>query len=317
LPSSLAAVIFIIGVIALIPSRKLQIVLITLLVGVAALTHRALAINAAGEQSKVRDFWWQVYWRIPRIQEGTLLAVHYPSINYGEGFGEDIEIVSGPANFLYYPEPQPGIDLVRYKLGATLLDDQGIQNIMGGNEKKSKPYRSHSMFLNYRKTLILSQPSTESCVHVIDALWVERSLHEVDQIAQLFPYSRIEFALTENESISKPLDFVFGIEPPHSWCYYYQKAELARQQGDWGRVATLHSEATSLGLAPRDLIEWTPFLQAYAYIGQPERLKELAMHFEDDSFHKQQLCENLNRMNENGYPLQPDIQNMVVDIFCN
>ena len=316
LPASLAAVILIVGVINLLPPKKLQIILLSLLVGVAALTHRAIAINAAREEATVRNFWWQVYWRIPRIKEGTLLAVHYPSINYGEGFGEDIEIVSGPANFLYYSQPQTGIDLVRYKLGATLFDQQGIENILGEKEKKSKPYRSHTMFLNYRKTLIMSQPSAASCVHVMDARWIERSQYDPEQLAQLLPHSKIEFALTENEGASPPFDFVFGAEPAHGWCYYYQKAELARQQGDWETVAVLDAEAASLGLEPSDLVEWTPFLQAYAYLGQIEEVERLAAHFKNDSFHSQQLCENLNQMNTNGYHLKPEVQIIVNDLFC-
>ena len=316
LPASLAASILILGVISILPSQKVQILLVSFLVAIAALTHRAIAINAVDEQATIRNFWWQVYWRIPKIKEGTLLAVHYPSINYGEGFGEDIEIVSGPANFLYYPQPQPGIDLVRYKLGATLLDQQGIENILGEQEKKSKPYRSHTMFLNYRKTLILNQPSATSCVHVIDARWIERSQYDTDEIVQLFPHSKIEFALTESENTSPPLDFAFGAEPDHSWCYYYQKAELARQQGDWKAIAALEAEATNIGLMPADLVEWTPFLQAYVYLGQTEDVERLATYLKDNTFHKQQFCENLNQMNVNGYHLEPEVQVIVNDLFC-
>jgi hypothetical protein len=316
LPASLAAVILIVGVIYYLLPKKLQMILISVLVGIAALTHRAVAINAASEQASIRDFWWQVYWRIPGIQPGTLLAAHYPSISYGEGYGEDIDIVAGPANFLYYRQPQPGIELVRYKLGATLLDDLGIQNILDEKEKKTKEYRSHTMFLNYRRTLIIDQPSTASCVHVIDARWIERSPHDTDQIAQLFPHSKIELLLTENENTLPPLDFAFGSEPFHGWCYYYQRAELARQRGDWETIAALEAKATSLGLMPGDPVEWTPFLQAYAFLGQTEKVQGLAAQFRGDPFYDQQLCENLNGMNKNGYPLQPDMQVIVNDLFC-
>jgi len=34
---------------------------------------------------------------------------------------------------------------------------------------------------------------------------------------------------------------IFGKEPPHTWCYYYEKAELARQAGDWEQVAKLET----------------------------------------------------------------------------
>ena len=39
-------------------------------------------------------------------------------------------------------------------------------------------------------------------------------------------------------------------EPEHTWCYYYQKVDLARQIGDWDEAARLGDEALSKGLTP-------------------------------------------------------------------
>lgn len=311
LPASLAAVILVVGLINFLASKKLQLILIALLIGIAALTHRGLAAKATSEQEAVRNFWWQAYWRTPQIQEGSTIAAIYPNIDYGE----DTDIVWGPANFLYYPQ-QPGIELVKYKLGATRLDEEGIQNIISETKKVSKPYRSHFMFLNYRKVLVMSQPSATSCVHVIDSRWIERSQYDTEETAQLFPHSKIEFALTKNEASSTPLEFAFGVEPAHDWCFYYQKAELARQQGDWKTVAALADEAANINLAPADPIEWMPFIQAYAVLGQTEKIKSLAAQFKDDSFHNQQFCESLNQLNKNGYPLKPDMQSTANNLFC-
>jgi hypothetical protein len=172
------------------------------------------------------------------------------------------------------------------------------------------------MFLNYRRTLVMNQPSDSSCVHVIDTRWAEQSQHDTDEITQLFPHSKIEFALTENEAANIPLKFAFGAEPIRGWCYFYQKADLARQQGDWEAVAKLEAKAASLGFSPSDLIEWTPFIQAYAYLGQTEKVEALAAHFKGDSFHNSQVCENLTRMDENGYPLKPEMQSKVNELFC-
>ena len=35
----------------------------------------------------------------------------------------------------------------------------------------------------------------------------------------------------------------FGKEPAHGWCYYFEKADLARQQQDWQQVAALGDQA--------------------------------------------------------------------------
>jgi hypothetical protein len=311
LPASLAGVILVVGLIHALSSKRLQMILVSLLVGIAALTHRGLAIKAADEQTAVRDFWWQVYWRIPKIQEGTTIAAIYPGI----GYEDDTDIVWGPANFMYYAKPQSGIDLVKYPLGATRLDEQGMQNVIGEEERVSEAYRSHTMFLNYRRVLVINQSSTESCVHVLDSRWVEQSQYDTEKTAQLFPHSKIEYALTEGNT-PIPLDFVFGAEPAHDWCYFYQKAELARQGGDWDSVAALGAEAASLNLTPSDSIEWTPFLQAYAYLEQTEKVESLAAQFKEDSFHKDQFCENLNRMDENGYPLKDETSSKVDELFC-
>jgi hypothetical protein len=312
LPASLAAVILIVGLIQSLPSRKIQLILMSVLIGVSALTHRALAVKVTSEQETIRNFWWQVYWRIPKIEEGTTLAVNYPNLYYGE----DTDIVWGPANFLYYLQLQPGVERVKYKLAGTKLDKTGIQNVLEETAKISVPYRSHFMFLNYHKVLVMSQPSSDSCVHVIDERWPEFSQHDTPETVSMFPHSKIKTALTSNEESSPPLGFVFGIEPAHTWCFYYQKAELARQQGDWETVAALGAETANLGLAPADPIEWTPFIQAYAYLRQTEKVEQLAAHFKDDSFHKKQICENLNRMDQSGYPLQSDMQGKVNDLFC-
>jgi hypothetical protein len=307
LPASLAGVILVVGLIHALSTRRLQMILVSLLVGIAALTHRGLAIKAADEQETVRDFWWQVYWRIPKIQEGTTIAAIYPGIDYGE----DTDVVWGPANFLYYPNPQPGTNLVKYPLGGTILDPTGIRNVVEEKEKISNTYRSHFIFLNYRRVLVMSQPSAESCVHVIDPRWIEQSQHDTEEIVQLFPHSKIEFALTEGET-PRPLDFAFGVEPAHGWCYFYQKAELARQLGDWDSVAALGAEAARLDLVPADPIEWTPFLQAYAVLGETEKVESLAAQFKDDPFHKGQFCQSLT----NGILLKDEIQFMVNDLYC-
>ena len=50
-----------------------------------------------------------------------------------------------------------------------------------------------------------------------------------------------------------PPPMLFGPEPPHTWCYYFQKADLARQRGDWDEVARLGDEARELGFAALDV----------------------------------------------------------------
>jgi hypothetical protein len=68
---------------------------------------------------------------------------------------------------------------------------------------------------------------------------------------------------------------VFGPEPKHGWCYYFERAQLAAQTGDWARVAELGDEAFALDDHPNDPVERFVFIEGYARKGEVERAVEL------------------------------------------
>jgi len=70
---------------------------------------------------------------------------------------------------------------------------------------------------------------------------------------------------------------LYGPEPPHEWCYYFEKADLARQQGDWRAVAALGDEAFGSGYSPRDPLERFVFVEGYAHVGSWEQARKLSM----------------------------------------
>ena len=97
---------------------------------------------------------------------------------------------------------------------------------------------------------------------------------------------------------------------------FYQKAELARQQGDWQQVAQLGDEAQKLGLHPGDQIEWMPFLQAYALLDELKQVREIAKRINTESFYQDQACQNLEALAVHGYPLSAGMQTKVDELFC-
>ncbi len=64
---------------------------------------------------------------------------------------------------------------------------------------------------------------------------------------------------------------IFGKEPPHDWCYFFQKADLARQNGDWQKIVDLAQEAAQLDLKPAYSPELLPFIEAYVHLGNWEQ----------------------------------------------
>jgi hypothetical protein len=74
---------------------------------------------------------------------------------------------------------------------------------------------------------------------------------------------------------------LYNTEPTHGWCYYFELADLARQQGDWNKVASLGDIAYNLNDYPNDPSEHFPFIEGYAHIGNWVRAHELTRQAQD------------------------------------
>lgn len=69
---------------------------------------------------------------------------------------------------------------------------------------------------------------------------------------------------------------VYGPEPEHGFCYYYQKADLARQFGRWDEAVQFVETALAFEGHPYEPAEHLLFIEVYAHAGQWERALELS-----------------------------------------
>ena len=309
LPASLASVMVVVGVLSLIHSRNVRVSVFSVLVLLAVLTHYTASLRVLQEERVIADFWQQVVWRAPGIKAGTTLVVNYPSVNYAE----DVDTVAGPANFLYYPEQTNQIPAV-YPLVALPQMEYTTKDILGGNNKPYG-YRTHVGEISYGNILVISQPAENACVHVINAQWPRYSDNDSDQILLLGGYSKIENVLTDRTA-PRPAAFIFGPEPAHTWCYYYQQAELALQEGNWEEILRIGDQAARLKLTPNDRIEWAPFLQAYAFKGDEKAFKATAIKIDSSPFVRREACRTLLKMQELGSTFTTQIQALMDDKLC-
>jgi hypothetical protein len=69
--------------------------------------------------------------------------------------------------------------------------------------------------------------------------------------------------------------YLYTSEPSYGWCYYFELADLARQQGQWDEVAQLGDIAYNQNDYPNDPSEHFPFIEGYAHTGNWTRAREL------------------------------------------
>jgi hypothetical protein len=111
---------------------------------------------------------------------------------------------------------------------------------------------------------------------------------------------------------------IFGAEPPHGWCYYYQKASLARQTGDWEEIGRLYNQVNDLNLETNDKSEMIPFFEALVNLGRHEEARVLFnKQIKGNSEMRFPLCTFLEEHNpdyppEFGYDYQT-----IYEILCN
>jgi hypothetical protein len=309
LPASLASATLLVGLVFYIANQHIRLIVLSLLVGCAVLTHYVVSVQVVSEEGTISHFWQQVAWRAPGIRAGTTLVVSYPGVDYGE----DIDAVAGPANFIYYPQTTNQIPVV-YQLSALAQIHYSINNILTGGSKMNG-YRTHLWTENYDNILVISQPTASSCVHVIDGQWPLYSSDDQDLILIAGARSRIENVITD---VASPVlaEYIFGPEPAHTWCYYFEKGALAIQQGDWQRAVDLGNEAIGLSLHPIDRVEWMPFLQANATLGNEETFRVIAVKMGDLPFDRLQACDTLNLMREAGFTFSAGIQEQMSALLC-
>lgn len=290
--ASIGAVMLLALLIESIARRGTQVTVLGVLVAVAVLTHYGNTIRFVDETQATRNFWWQVAWRAPKIQEGVTLLAMYP----GSPLSEDYFIWS-PANFIYYPDKQSNNPVV-VKLPAAVLNGETVPQVTTTRGTETPLRRGNYLERDFGNVLVMVQSSPNSCVRILNGASPELNAFDDGRVAQVAPYSKLDAVATEGEIPAVP-EYVFGSEPERGWCFYYQQADLARQRGDWDAVTNLLDEALDKGYYPNDPLEWIPFMQAYAVQGDVDEMREMTKLIVLDRYLRLQVCNNLKYLAEN------------------
>jgi len=306
--ASIGAVMLLALLIENISRRGTQITLLGLFVVIAVMTHYGNTIRSADETDATRNFWQQVAWRAPQIEQGTTLIALYP----GSPLSEDYFIWS-PANFIYYPEKQSSNPVI-VKLPAAVLNGDTVTQITTNGGVETPLRRGNYLERDFGNVLVMVQSQPDSCVRFINGDSPELNASDDGRIMLIASHSRLDAVSTEGESPTPPA-FVFGAEPERGWCYYYEKADLARQRGEWEKIPLLLDEALDKGYYPNDPLEWIPFMQAYALQGNVDEMRQTTKLIILDKYLRLQVCNNLKYLAENE-TLSIEVNDLITKKIC-
>jgi hypothetical protein len=274
---------------------------LAVLLGVSVLAHQANAYHWARFWDEQRRLWWQLAWRAPGLEEGTVLMVNLPSQRYFE----DYEIW-GPANLIYDPGDRSP------EIAAEVIAEDTVPRVRLG----SSDVRSMRVLIgiprDYRETVVVDWPSRQACVHVLEGNQPEAGVTSSALVQSIAAYSRGDLIQTETAP-ARPPEAIFGQEPARDWCWYYQAAALARQQEDWAGIVSLSAQAASLGLGPADPSEWVPFFQGHVNVGDAEGAARVAESIRENPMVAQEICRRLAQ----GHFIDPAAYDLAQDLLCS
>ncbi|MGH2581680.1 MAG: hypothetical protein ACRDFQ_02135 [Anaerolineales bacterium] len=265
----LGASLFIIGLADLILKvGKSKVVVLSLLIGLCVSQQFWTADAYRRDWENQRAFFWELAWRMPALEENTLLLADELPFDYVF----DLHLTA-PVNWVLAPSLQSHdlpymLFYIRSRLGSSLPSlEPGTPITM--------PFRTATFMGNTSQSITIYKEDV-SCLRVLDPVYADEEtvIGERRVLADAIQLS--DPSLIFVDAPAPTLDeTIFGPEPAHGWCYYYAKAELARQEGDWEQIVRLYEQAQLADLGAQKPVEYLPFIEAYAKTGDVETANEL------------------------------------------
>jgi len=285
-------------------SSKQRVILGVLLA--VSITMQVLVTNRYRLDWEVQsNYYWQLYWRAPALQSGTaLLSFEQPSLSVPD------EDASFAFNVLYHYQTRDG------SLPYWFFTNEPF---MISNLKPGIPINHSVRNLwfqgNTSASIAFIHQTSISCLRMLDPVYADDPMYSAEQ-AGLIPVSKLS-RIISNPAAAAPDPNIFGPEPPHDWCYFFQKADLARQSKDWNAVIALYQQATQKGLAPQYGAEYIPFIQAYAQTGNWQKAYDLTLSAQKlTSNLETMLCNNWSRLNQLSAPDTKIIEQVKQSLSC-
>lgn len=264
-----ASMIWIGGLFYLVKKREHVYVISFVLIGLAVGLQLRTNIDYSRAWEKQLNFYWQLYWRAPYIEPNTAfisdgeifpyMGTHPTvyAINTLYNQNDDLQTL----NYSFFPSGKKIGTWDEFRDGTGLEDDR-FGSIFYGT--------SHNSLSIYYL------PEENQCLWILEP--EDKRIRSLPSITyEGLPVSNLNRIKRTPISSAPPPIEIFGIEPAHTWCYFYEKAALAQQYGDWNEVVKLWKAAEAEGDLPGNGVEYMVFVSGFAQTDQWTQASELTV----------------------------------------
>jgi hypothetical protein len=254
------------GLLSLLPYR-LDWILLAVFVAVAAGRQFQWSNEFRRDWNNQKNLFWQLTWRAPGLEPGTIIMMNEKLNFYADNsIGAALNWIYAPDNHtshvnyvLFYPTNRLGGALTSLEPGQPVKYDYLAGQFEGNTSQVAAFYYAPPGCLR------LLDPEIDPYNRLISDDTLLRDAAMISSSTSIL-----------DDEVNAVMPGIYNPEPPQSWCYYFEQADLARQMGDWKRVAKLGNEAFNLDDHPNDPIERFVFVEGYAHVGEWQKALEYA-----------------------------------------
>lgn len=273
-------------------TRRQKIILLSVLISFAIGYQFQAANTFRRDWVNFQNFAWQLSWRAPAIKPNTaLITYQLPFVYYTDNS------LSAPLNWIYAPDNHtqvmPYILLyLRSRIPNNLPESLDPNALIDYHFRAMK-------FDGSLSTSVIFDYAPPGCLHILDPIYANAAANPDIQnvLKRALNLTNLNQIIPNANPPALPPQQLFGKEDRNTWCYYYEKADLARQLGNWEEAARLGTEAQQQHLLPGYAGEWMLFAEAYGHQGdldQAQKLSQIVVHKKENL--KPGVCKMWDRM---------------------
>ncbi|MBI5294116.1 MAG: hypothetical protein HY869_01485 [Chloroflexi bacterium] len=272
LPSMLGVAFILAGLIELLRWPIARHTLLAVLVALAAGRQLLWGLDFSRDWQAQKNLFWQMTWRAPGLEPGTTVLLNDRALTFPDNSA--VPIIEKPLAFeadnslsaalnwvyapnnhsaqvdyvLFYPKTRLGGSLAGLEPGLPIRYDY-LAGIFNGNTSQ----------------VVAFYYAPPACLRVLDPILdgYNRWIPEDTLMREAAALSSAGWIRPEETAV---VPSVYGPEPTHGWCYYFERADLARQMGAWEQVVEIAQTAFALDDYPNDPTERFVYIEGYAHI---------------------------------------------------
>jgi hypothetical protein len=270
IPFIIGSSIIVVSILAMIlKNRAFFIVLICILISFGVGTQFLVGNSFRHDSNDQNKLYWELIWRVPALKKNTVLFSDMLNFHYENSDEISSGLNIALANSDDYSSIPYFVFFLPERINTSILPEIREDLKVSGK-------RYYSAFKGNTSQALIIDFDPPSCLLILDPV-LDQNNPELDSLTKQALF------LSKPDLISRSSSFepdraaidIIGSEPSKTWCYFFEKADLASQFKEWDVIGELYQQVTEKQYTPRTGREYAPFIEGLSHLSKWDEASKL------------------------------------------